>query len=70
MKRRSAAKDKDVAEAGEIRDLIERVRQQVMEGASKPSVGDYIRLLQIYRELEAETPKEIRVEWVDKSPGE
>lgn len=67
MKRRANVKDKARPEADEIRDLIERVRQQVMDGSTKASVGDYIRLVQMYREMDAEPAGEIRVEWVEKS---
>ena len=31
----------------------------------KPTVGDYLKLLQLEKELEDEGPKEIRVTWVD-----
>ncbi len=31
----------------------------------KPSWGDYFKLLQMKKELEAEAPKEIKVTWVD-----
>jgi hypothetical protein len=32
------------------------------------SLGDYIRLVQLYRELEEEEPKEVKVTWVDPDP--
>jgi hypothetical protein len=33
----------------------------------KPSVAEYLKLLQIEQELEQESPKEIKVTWVE--PG-
>jgi hypothetical protein len=33
----------------------------------KPTVGDYLKLLQMEQEFEQETPKEIKVTWVE--PG-
>ncbi|MBV9503805.1 MAG: hypothetical protein JO323_02245 [Acidobacteriia bacterium] len=34
----------------------------------KPSLGDYLKLLQMQKELEEQEPKEIRVTWVDPIP--
>ena len=31
----------------------------------KPTVGDYLKLLQMEQEFEQETPKEIKVTWVE-----
>ena len=32
---------------------------------AKATLGDYIRLVQLHKELDDESPKEIRVTWVE-----
>jgi hypothetical protein len=45
--------------------LIDRIETRLDESDAKVSIGDYIRLLQLRRELAAgEEPKEVRVRWV------
>jgi hypothetical protein len=36
----------------------------------KPTIGDFLKLLQIEKELGQETPTEIKVTWVEKSEPE
>jgi hypothetical protein len=43
--------------------LIEEIGKKLPKEA-KASVGDYIRLLQLKRDLEGEQVKEIRVKWI------
>lgn len=31
----------------------------------KPTIGDYLKLLQMEQEIEQESPKEIKVKWVE-----
>jgi hypothetical protein len=47
-----------------VRDVIRRIEDKLTDDA-KPSVGDFIRLLQLEKELEEEQPKEIQVSWVE-----
>mgnify|MGYP006875922276 CR=1 FL=1 len=50
-----------------ISHVIERIEEKLESDEVKASVGDYIRLLQLERELEEkEQPKEIRVSWVER----
>ena len=46
---------------------IEQIEKRINADDFKPTVGDYVRLLQIEKELEEqeETPKEIKVTWVE-----
>jgi hypothetical protein len=47
--------------------VIARIEQKFEADEIKPSVGDYIRLLQLERELsEEEQPTEIKVSWVER----
>ena len=48
-----------------IEQIIEKVEQKLGEGDVKATVGDYIRLVQLQKELEDEEPVEITVKWVD-----
>jgi hypothetical protein len=48
-----------------VEQIIEKVEQKLGEGDVKATVGDYIRLVQLQKELEDEEPGEITVKWVD-----
>ncbi|MCX6596451.1 MAG: hypothetical protein NTV70_08800 [Acidobacteria bacterium] len=60
-----------IGSAEEVRGLVTRMRARLFEKEEvKPSVADFIRLLQLYREMAGEGPKEITIRWIDKeSPG-
>ena len=45
--------------------IIERVEQKLGEGDVKATVSDYIRLVQLQKELEEAEPRDIEVRWVD-----
>ncbi len=47
---------------------IEQIEKRISADDFKPTVGDYVRLLQIEKEFEEETPKEITVTWVEPAP--
>jgi hypothetical protein len=53
-----------------VEELIEKVEQKIGEGDVKATLGDYIRLVQLQRELEEEEPREIAVTWVDPEKTE
>ena len=44
------------------------LESKIKEKELKPTVGDYLKLLQMEQEFEQETPKEIKVTWVE--PGQ
>ena len=48
-----------------VEQILERVEQKLSEGEVKATLGDYIRLVQLQKELEEEEPGEITVRWVD-----
>lgn len=66
-KRKQPAQKKQAEVVGE---LIEKVEQKLGEGEVKATLGDYIRLVQLRKELEEEEPKEIEVRWVDPEETE
>jgi hypothetical protein len=48
-----------------IRRLIDKIEQQSDLADSRGSIGDYIKLLQLQRELEDKRFRRIEVKWVD-----
>lgn len=50
--------------------MLERVEQKLGEGDVKATVADYIRLVQLQKELADEAPGEITVTWVDPERSE
>jgi hypothetical protein len=55
-----------------VEELIEKFEKKLGDSDVKATLGDYIRLLQLRRELDEEEPREIEVKWVDpekKKPG-
>lgn len=48
-----------------VEKAIQKIEQKLDGDELKPSVGDLIRLLQLKKELEEESPKEIKVSWVE-----
>jgi len=50
-----------------LSDLISGLEERARAKELKPTVAEYLKLLQIEQELEQESPKEIKVTWVE--PG-
>jgi hypothetical protein len=48
-----------------VRELLGKIEEKLGQDAPKATLGDYIRLVQLRKELEADEAKEIRVTWVD-----
>jgi hypothetical protein len=48
-----------------VRRLLKKVEERLSEGDVKASLADYIRLVQLQKELDEDTPKEIKVTWVE-----
>jgi len=53
-----------------IDSLLDMVERKLGERSFRPSVGDFVRLLQLRKELEDERPREITVTWVEPSGDE
>jgi hypothetical protein len=51
--------------AKRIGEVLKYVEGQLGEKKFKATVTDYIRLLQIYKEFEKESPKNIEVTWIE-----
>lgn len=48
-----------------VRKLLKAVEKKLSREDAKASLGDYIRLVQLQKELDDEAPREIKVTWVD-----
>ena len=48
-----------------VQQILEKVEQKLNEGEVKATLGDYIRLVQLQKELEEEEPAEITVKWIE-----
>jgi signal recognition particle GTPase len=60
------ASDEKKKNRGEVvRDLLAAVERKLTESDVKVTLADYIRLVQLQKDLEQEEPREIRVRWVD-----
>ena len=53
-----------------VEKAIHSIEEKIDAKQLKATLGDFIRLLQIQKELEAEEPREIKVTWVDPSEME
>jgi hypothetical protein len=53
-----------------VEKVLEKMEAKLGEDQIKPSVGDYLRLLQYREEMEADEPKEIKVTWVEPAAEE
>jgi len=60
--------EKPKTESELVNEAIKEFEQKLKEKEIKPTVGDFIRLLQLKKELKADEPREIKVSWVE--PGE
>lgn len=74
-RKKTSARGKTAARSGRVIDkaalidkLLHSIEQRIEKDELKATLGDFIRLLQLQKELEEEQPKEIEVRWVE--PGE
>ena len=52
-----------------IKGVLEKMEKQMSDDGMKATMGDYIRLVQLHKELHEESPKEIKVTWVEPKSG-
>ncbi len=53
-----------------VKKVLQNIGTKIENNELKPTVGDFIRLLQLEKELLEETPKEIKVSWVESDKKE
>jgi hypothetical protein len=51
--------------AGVVKRLLKNVEKKLSGKEVKATLGDYIKLVQLQKELDEEQPKEIKVTWVE-----
>jgi hypothetical protein len=56
--------------AGLVRRAIGKFEKKLESGEMKFTAGEYIRLLELLKELDEEKPKEIRIRWVAEKETE
>jgi hypothetical protein len=61
-------KQKKKTQAAVVEKLLKNVEKKLAGKNVKATLGDYIKLMQLQTELEAEEPKDIKVTWVDPKP--
>lgn len=54
-----------VDKAALVEEVILSLEKRLKNEELKATVGDFIRLMQLEKELEEEAPKEIRVRWIE-----
>jgi hypothetical protein len=52
-------------QAQAVRTMLTKIETKMKGDKMKATLGDYIRLVQLHKELDDESPKEIRVTWVE-----
>jgi hypothetical protein len=53
------------APAKRIAELLWVIEEKLRDNGFKPTVADFIRLLQLHKEFEAQQPRNIEVTWID-----
>ncbi len=53
-----------------VNTLLKKVEQKLSEDEVKATLGDYIRLVQLQKELEEDETREIKVTWVEPETTE
>jgi len=67
----SATSPEKTNKAELVETLIGKVEQKLVErGEVKASVGDYIKLVQLHKELQDEEAQDIEVRWIDPAKRE
>lgn len=56
--------------AGMVEKAIESIEDRLESSDVKATFGDFIRLLQLQKELQAEQPREIEVTWIEPNDPE
>ena len=52
-------------QAQAVKSMLTEIEKKMSGNQMKATLGDYIRLVQLHKELDEESPKEIRVTWVE-----
>lgn len=59
-----------IDKAALVEKLLNSIERRLKKDELKATLGDFIRLLQLQKELEDEQPREVEVRWVEPSEAE
>jgi hypothetical protein len=62
----AGAKAPEESRAKVVKALLKNIEARLGEDVGKATLGDYIKLLQLQKDLDLDDPREIRVSWVDR----
>jgi hypothetical protein len=62
---RGAKSGKGVGRAQVVKNMLTQMEKKIGSDQMKATMGDYIRLVQLHKELDDEAPREIKVTWVE-----
>jgi hypothetical protein len=62
--------EESAKQAEVVKKLLEKVEQKLTGEDVKATLGDYIKLIQLQKELEDEQTREIKVTWVEREAAE
>ena len=48
-----------------VEEAIEGIEKRLSDTDSPPTIGDYLKVMQLQKEIEEELPKEIKVTWIE-----
>ena len=52
-------------QARAVKSMLTKIEKKMSGDQMKATLGDYIRLVQLHKELDDEAPREIKVTWVE-----
>lgn len=68
--RTAAREQSDVSRADLVDKALHSIEEKLGSSEVKATFGDFIRLLQLQKELQIDRPQEIKVTWIDSSETE
>jgi DUF2075 family protein len=68
--RTATREQSDVNRAGLVEKALHSIEEKLGSSEVKATFGDFIRLLQLQKELQIDRPQEIKVTWIDSSETE
>ena len=48
-----------------VEEAIQGIEKRLLDDEAPPTIGDYLKVLQLQKEIEDDDPKEIKITWVE-----
>jgi hypothetical protein len=48
-----------------VKEAIDGIEKRLSDPKAPPTIGDYLKVMQLQKEIEEEAPKEIKITWVE-----